>query len=812
VAYINGLGFSGRRSQIVVSSPTHYDFKPTNHKAGQSSFSAASSQTLHSDSMTFAKHFASPKQSINASSGAHGTYANGGMQPQSHYDHLADRRKTRTSARYDAVSDLIEDYTETQQHSSIPMQPIGATHYALQDNGPVQPGQYPTSVSESSMIPSASLQSSADQYNCPRAPQPRPAMAADVAAILRPGYAYAQLLPGKTLRLTLRTPNAFAWRPGQYVNLNVPSVKWWQSHPFTVASAYNADYPSSTSFKEAEGDVEKGLSSRRKGEERTMVLLLRARKGFTQALWDHVRIEREKQIRQIEQSTGVQYAHGEVAKTATGVHLRAIVDGPFGSAQRTKWGMHSSVVIICGGSGISYGMAALEYMCAVLAGIKRERKFLTRRVRFVWILREYSHLQWVASALRRCVELVPPEMLQVDLYVTSTHAVKRQVRPAHQRANQSHDFPSSMSTYDTATLGGASHDDGASMYQARFTEGTDQEDYEINAYDLTQFDGEDTSAPTAAEAKISERVQKEGKLRRAHTRRATIKRNKRRAEAAKEGKSQEPNESVSNDDAIVRAAQKGIHERATRQQMDGLKRDVRYPPPSPMPTMSREQHDIGRQRIDEQDDTHEHVAHDQTNHQPQFQLHPASPQQIDSNNGYFTPTPHNGHASPSPFASPALTPAHSFGRYTPDPLGSSHSLPYNPASSTTHLNASYAHPPRSALGRHIDGDVTPDYHDGEVLQPTPSATDVPIDLDEDEDADMSVVAELARPGYPKLDRIVREEVQQSVGRVLVASCGPVSLGRLIRSIVSKQIDLKAIRAGRPNAQINVATESYEWGG
>ena len=118
---------------------------------------------------------------------------------------------------------------------------------------------------------------------------------------------------------------------------------------------------------------------KQKGEERTIVLLLRARAGFTHRLWDHVRLEREKQIRAIEDSTGMQYSHGEVAKTATGVHIRAIIDGPFGSSQRTRWGIHSSIVIICGGSGVSFGMAVLEYLCAVMAGIKRaEKNFQTR--------------------------------------------------------------------------------------------------------------------------------------------------------------------------------------------------------------------------------------------------------------------------------------------------------------------------------------------------------------------------------------------------------------------------------------------------
>ena len=97
-------------------------------------------------------------------------------------------------------------------------------------------------------------------------------------------------------------------------------------------------------------------------------------------------------------------------------------------------------------------------------------------------------------------------------------------------------------------------------------------------------------------------------------------------------------------------------------------------------------------------------------------------------------------------------------------------------------------------------------------KPRASDADAPIDLDQEEYADLQVLAELARGGYPKLDVIVREEAVQSQGRVLVSVCGPLTLGNLVRSVVSKQIDVSRVRKGHLNAHINVITESYEWGG
>jgi len=39
--------------------------------------------------------------------------------------------------------------------------------------------------------------------------------------------------------LSLEVPEGYSWKPGQYVNVNIPSVSPLQWHPFTIASAPN---------------------------------------------------------------------------------------------------------------------------------------------------------------------------------------------------------------------------------------------------------------------------------------------------------------------------------------------------------------------------------------------------------------------------------------------------------------------------------------------------------------------------------------------------------------------------------------------
>ncbi len=87
-----------------------------------------------------------------------------------------------------------------------------------------------------------------------------------------------------------------------------------------------------------------------------------------------------------------------------GVLMRMFIDGPFGSAVRARWEDNATVVIFVAGSGVSFGLSILEYVCLCLAG--RDGKhlggrvggwgrkgFATRRVRFVWLIREYGTLK-----------------------------------------------------------------------------------------------------------------------------------------------------------------------------------------------------------------------------------------------------------------------------------------------------------------------------------------------------------------------------------------------------------------------------------
>ena len=195
-----------------------------------------------------------------------------------------------------------------------------------------------------------------------------------------PGFIHAELLAGKTLRIRMVTPGFVGWAPGQHFLLNIPFISKYTSHPFTVASVCDSKAVSAAGHE--------------------LIFYVRAKKGWTKRLWNAV-VELHHQ--------GLKYPSGDgrlppfCPLPPRGVLLRAFVDGPFGSAGHARWNDHSTVLLVAGGSGVSFALSVLEYMCMCMAGRDgrelggqpgglRHRNFKTQRVRFVWLVREFGML------------------------------------------------------------------------------------------------------------------------------------------------------------------------------------------------------------------------------------------------------------------------------------------------------------------------------------------------------------------------------------------------------------------------------------
>lgn len=188
----------------------------------------------------------------------------------------------------------------------------------------------------------------------------------DITVNIPVGYAHAQLLPSRTIRLTIRPVNPFKWPTGSSCILTLPDISTYQTHPFTITN---------------------------NGPD--VVIIVKARKGLTRKLFNLVRT-RSLAMVGIDAAPGNKQISLESLKEGDGeitvppVFLKAWVDGPFGSVQRARWNEYSTVLMICGGSGVSFGTSVTEFVCQTLAQAGRSDGWKTQRARLCWVVREYG--------------------------------------------------------------------------------------------------------------------------------------------------------------------------------------------------------------------------------------------------------------------------------------------------------------------------------------------------------------------------------------------------------------------------------------
>ncbi|KAG1756729.1 uncharacterized protein EDB91DRAFT_32712 [Suillus paluster] len=573
-----------------------------------------------------------------------------------------------------------------------------------------------------------------------------------------PGYVHAELLSGHTVRLRLITPGFLPWAPGQHFLIRIPSVSRFTTHPFTCASV--CDYESPTD------------------EGRLIVMLIRARNGWTQDLWNLV------SRMTAEMSPGDTPFPAADNLPKQGVLLKAYVDGPFGSSIRARWGNHSTVLIIVGGSGVSFGLSVLQYICMCLSGRDGrnlggrpggwgKKSFQTQRVRFVWLIRDYSHIQWCASVLHRCLSLVPSSALQIDIFVTNFKpiAMKESDLPPLQVpqrplfASEPVQVEDLQPPHPSFARGGRSYlrsDSNDSIesqesdvdlgYYAGESESEDPippEDvglaHESHILELTNFDGDnDTAMP--GERSLSRKVKKEGKMRRAQSRNF----------------------------ANALAAKKELDERT-----------VRLLDPTGRPS-SLGQAANGMSGISA-------VAGRSTDRLIPISTTPDNRwSEISGDTSFASPISMYGD---SPTRGRQST-------YPESPFSSSRPPPVSRGASAASIYSTNSWDCKSEAGS-SRGLLSSSAPDGPL-------DSIQFDITEEEAQDINIVAELARPGKPKLDRILADEVEQSKGSVIVACCGPTSLNAMVRKIIAAQIDPARVWRGDMRGSITLVSEEFEY--
>nr|XP_031861634.1 uncharacterized protein CI109_002864 [Kwoniella shandongensis]KAA5528706.1 hypothetical protein CI109_002864 [Kwoniella shandongensis] len=542
------------------------------------------------------------------------------------------------------------------------------------------------------------------------------------------GYAQAQLLPSRTIRLTINVARPFQWSPGQSVLLFLPDLSKFQSHPFTITNTDPTE----------------------------IVLLVKARKGLTRRLFNLVRArslaavgitsQKDKRV-----SMGAMRA-GETGVQVPPIFIRAWVDGPMGSAGRVRWQNHSSVMVVCGGSGVSFGVAVCEHVCRLI----NQRAGRIQRIRFCWVVREYAEIAWVAGQLRRCQEMVPANQLQIDIFVTNANKIRDEFAPpqpgfargGHTRRGSSDSVTSEMSM-DSPIDADDSIDGHLSANYA-------------DVIDLTNYeDEEDVNDP--AEHHLSETLQQQGKVRRAKSRRET----KTKSRMVK-SPTYPPTrlQSTYQDEAEAQyvAAARGEHN----------------PRSSYFSTQGGGERSSSNLAVDHSPSNSLYMPQSQPMLTSDSDRRQSYRSYADSTYALYDPFGGGGSGrsiAPSPSPSMFFDDTQSIG-----------------GDSAREILSRTSRTQSMVLLEDAGSDPT---------------GDAGLWIDEADYAAMSIMSEMARAGKPKLSAIVEEEIEIAQGSMIVTTCGPVTLNTVVRNLVSKHISPARIRRGDKRGQIAIYSEDYE---
>ncbi len=210
-----------------------------------------------------------------------------------------------------------------------------------------------------------------------------------------------EILPGDTLRVTVRMARPWTFRPGQHAYLYMPAIGLWTNHPFSLAwSEEEEDLTKTESIVD-----EKGLPISRQDilehHKTSMSFLIRRRTGFTDKLY-------KKAERSVE---------GRFTTTA-------FTEGPYGGENLTSYG---TVMLWAAGIGIAHQVPHVRDIVASYAN----GTTATRRLTLVWIIQSPEHLEWIRPWMTQILSMPRRrEILKILLFVTRPRSNKEIQSPS----------------------------------------------------------------------------------------------------------------------------------------------------------------------------------------------------------------------------------------------------------------------------------------------------------------------------------------------------------------------------------------------
>ncbi|KAL2795911.1 FAD-binding domain-containing protein [Aspergillus keveii] len=160
-------------------------------------------------------------------------------------------------------------------------------------------------------------------------------------------------LPGNVTRVTIKNPGT-KWTPGQHFFITCHTIAPLQSHPFTIASIR---------------------------EDNQLEFLVRAEKGGTRRFFRYAS--------KYDQVLGNSAASDKQTRIV-------FLDGPYGRLRSPR--QFDSIVLIAGGMGATLTVPLLRDIVAQWRS--NSHLTITKRIRFVWVIKSRTHLTWFETQLQ----------------------------------------------------------------------------------------------------------------------------------------------------------------------------------------------------------------------------------------------------------------------------------------------------------------------------------------------------------------------------------------------------------------------------
>ncbi|KAI0024682.1 ferric reductase like transmembrane component [Xylariomycetidae sp. FL0641] len=198
-----------------------------------------------------------------------------------------------------------------------------------------------------------------------------------------------EALPGNAVRVTVDMARPWTFRPGQHAYLYMPSISFWQSHPFSLAWSEEAEDLASDKLAMNRQEV---LAMRKT----TMSFIIRARTGMTNTLYTRAAAQPE----------------GRLTTTC-------LVEGPYGGEHRMD--SYGTVMLFAGGVGITH---AVPHVRDLVAGFANGSA-ATRKIVLVWIIQSPDHLEWIRPWMTEILSMDRRrECLRIMLFVSRPRSTK----------------------------------------------------------------------------------------------------------------------------------------------------------------------------------------------------------------------------------------------------------------------------------------------------------------------------------------------------------------------------------------------------